>query len=140
VLKREFRRKTKRIYTILLVIIGLAGLFLLLFVAYQSISSVLKVELAGQDRIIKPLGSTTTIDEIRIKLDDKNIIVDDLTESSASGTIVGKIKGGPDVFFTENQDASWQVNSLVLIMSRITADNKKPKVIDLRNIKPIVKF
>lgn len=92
------------------------------------------------DNLVKGVGVTTTISDLKDKLDEKNIIFDRFDISSKSGILVGVVRDGPTVYFSFSEPAAWQVDSLLLIMSRTSANNKKPSFIDLRRARPIVKF
>lgn len=138
-LKREVRRKIRTTATTS----GLLFVALLIiafgFFSYKDLLPRLAIR-DSQDKIVKPFGVSITIQDLSKKLADKNLIMDSLAVSSMSGVFVGVVRGGPTVYFSENHDASWQVDLLVLIITRTMVDNKKPTYIDLRNGRPIVKF
>ncbi len=92
------------------------------------------------DKIIKPVPALITIAELSKKLDSANLILDSLSVSSTSGVFVGVVRDGPTVYFSDSKDSSWQANFLGQVLSRTTADNKNPKVVDLTGARPIVKF
>lgn len=97
--------------------------------------------IVGNEKILRPIGQTTEVSELAQKLEDKNIIFEELRESSnAADLIIGKVRDGPKVYFSKNIETTWQVNSLRLILLKLTIDNKKPSLIDLRFDHPIVKF
>jgi hypothetical protein len=108
---------------------------------FKSLAPLLRAaNISTPDQIVKPMGNASDISTLEKKLGDKNIIFEDLKESSSSSLVTGRIKEGPIVYFSKNKDAEWQVNSLVLILSKVTVDNKKPVYVDLRYERPIVKF
>lgn len=94
----------------------------------------------SRDTIIKPVPMKTTITELSKKLNSENIVLVSLSVSSTSGVFVGVVRDGPMVYFSDSKDSSWQVNFLARVLSRITIDNKKPKVVNLTTSRPIVKF
>mgnify|MGYP001605389433 FL=1 len=139
-MKRRGKRKIKK--SILAIFFGLLVVMVtaLVFSFSKSFVDVFnKFAVESSDPIVKPLGSFTSPENIKTLLDDKNIILESI-DATGSAIIVAKIKGGPRVFFSKTRDASWQVNSLQLILSKLTVDNKKPDLIDLRSDRPIVKF
>ncbi len=81
----------------------------------------------------------TEASDLQKKLGENNIMLDSFSATTSSG-MIAKVKDGPTVFFSQDLPADWQVSSLQLILTRLTIDNKKPKVIDLRQARPIVKF
>lgn len=140
-IKRETKRKilttSSRFINLLLIFL----LITLLVAGYKFISPLAGIGLnSSQTKLIIPNGETTNINQLSQKLKEKNLILDSLSTSSESGVIVGQLRNGPKVYFSQYGDVSWQVTSLVLIISRTTVDNKKPVLIDLRSSKPIVKF
>lgn len=140
-MKRSVKRRLKntllQIFSILLIFISLVFLF---FIFQSAIPLFKAVNNTQSKNIIKPLGISTSKLDIEKKLKEKNIIVESLDESTRSALIIAKIADGPKVYFSKNLDPSWQVNSLLLIISKLTIDNKKPTLVDLRYDRPIVKF
>src|SRR3989344_1553791 len=141
ILKRLSKRRLKntllQIFSILLIFLFL----ILLFFMFKSAIPLFKAVNNTQRRdIIKPLGISASKQDLEKKLKEKNIIIESLDESSRSALIIAKIADGPKVYFSKNLDPSWQVNSLHLIISKLTIDNKKPILVDLRYARPIVKF
>ena len=138
-IKRETKRRARQtLYIILMSILGVLVLILLFYLG-KSASTLLSPNYS-QGKLIRPLGSTISISALSNKLAQKNIIMDSLVEASESGIYIGVIKDGPTVYFSQNQDLSWQVLSVALILQRTTVDNKKPQIIDLTTNRPIVKF
>ena len=138
--KRRDRRKIKTIMIVIFFGSVLVVLVILAFSFFKSSISVFNKFAEGSpDGIVKPLGSFANTENIKTLLDDKNIILESI-DATGSSVIIAKIKGGPQVYFSKTHDASWQVNSLQLILSKLTMDNKKPNLIDLRFDRPIVKF
>lgn len=139
-MKRQDKRKIKK--TILAVFFGLlmVAVAVLVFSFSKSFVDIFnKFTVESSEPIVKPLGSFTSPENIKTLLNDKNIILESI-DATGSAIIVAKIKGGPRVYFSKTRDALWQVNSLQLILSKLTIDNKKPDLIDLRSDRPIVKF
>lgn len=138
-LRRETKRKARRVLSIVLIAIIAVGVAIALFFANKTISPFISF---GQNskELIRPLGETTTLDDLKKRLADKNIIFESIKAATESGEFVGKVKEGPTVLFSQNQDAKWQVASLALILQRTTVNNKKPVLVDLTTNRPIVKF
>ncbi len=137
--KREQKRKVKRIVSaIVLACFGFA-IFAVVIIVFRSVLPVITAT-NSYGKMIKPVGAQTTLQDLSQKLSDKNIIMEFLRPATESGVFIGVVRDGPTVYFSQNQDATWQVNSLYLIISRTTIDDKKPKVIDITSVRPIVKF
>lgn len=139
---RIIKKKIKTI--IVLAFLGLATLTIVYF-AFNALKPIILAlttrSMRGSEQILKPIGQTTELSELAQKLKDKNIIFEELRESSnAAALIIGKVRDGPKVYFSKNIEADWQINSLQLILLKLTIDNKKPSLIDLRLDHPIVKF
>lgn len=137
---RETKRKIRS--TLSLIFLSTVGILVavLLFGAWRFLSPMI---LGGSDasgKLVRPLGAQVSLGDLRSRLSDKNINMESLDYASESGVIEGQIREGAKVYFSISSDPSWQVDSLYLIISRTTIDNKKPKTIDLRNTRPIVKF
>ena len=139
--KRTVKRRVKR--TFLLIASAILALIAIVFI-FLGLKTILpainKSNQATTDKIIRPVGRTTELSDLKRMIDKQNIIFDTLKETSISGLIIGEMREGPKVYFSKNQDAYWQVSSLQLILARLTIDNKKPKLIDLRQARPIVKL
>ena len=140
-LKRHTKRKIKGFFSLVIYFLLFTLAILGLFFFYRFISPIIKTGNFGRsDKIIKPIGAATTIAQLKQKLTSENIILDSLLVSSSSGVFIGRVREGPTVYFSDSQDAEWQVKFLGLILSRTTVDNRKPTLVDLTSVRPIVKF
>jgi hypothetical protein len=126
---------------IILVYIAL-GLFfiILLFTIFKKISPLIQNNSNNSGGIIKPYGIHTDTDRLKLLLEKKNIRYEEVSESSSSGSIIIQITEGPKVYFSKSREADFQISSLQLILARLTIDDRKVTLIDLRGAKPIVKF
>ncbi len=140
-IKRRSRRNLK---TNLVRVISLAAMCIVVVGVFFGVKQLLPLTKfltsSSGDDLVKGVGATTTIPDLKEKLDKKNIIFDRFYISSTSGILVGVVRDGPTVYFSFSEPAAWQVDSLLLIMSRTSVNNKKPSFIDLRRARPIVKF
>jgi len=139
------KRATKRRFrnTVVLIVYGVLGflaLVSLIYIANNFLPKIFNLMPNSSGPMLKPIANLTTANDIRSKLADKDIIVDTINDASISGTIIADIKDGPTIYFSASADASSQVTSLQLILARLTIDNKKIQFIDLRGLRPIVKF
>lgn len=140
-LNRQNKRKIKTTFSFVAGTIVVVLLVVLLASGYKLIAPLTKMGIiSSNNKMIKPVGTSTTVTGLTKQLAEKNIILSSIASSSMSGVIIGKVKEGPTVYFSEIEEAAWQVEALFLIMSRTTVDNKKPTLIDLRTGRPIVKF
>ena len=139
-LKRKAKRDVRRVFVGILVSSMVVAAVILLGLSIKNVIPLLKVGSEQKSSIIKPVSELATKNDLSEVLSDKNFIMESLVEGSSSGIIIGKIKDGPKVYFSKNKEAKWQVVSLELILNKLTIDNKKPTLIDLRFEQPIVKF
>ena len=139
-IRRTVRRNIIKTVLGLLITIVIFSVITLFVFSLKYLLPLLKFGSEQKNLIIKPVSELTSKDDLSKVLYDKNFIMESLVESSSSGLIIGKIRGGPKVYFSRNKDAKWQVLSLELILSKLMIDNKKPTLIDLQFEQPIVKF
>ena len=139
--KRHIKRRIRLFISFFLsALTCLVFAFFLVF-GIRAVWPLTKMGIVGSsNKIIKPVPVQPTIAELSKKLNSENIILTSLSVSSTSGVFVGVVRDGPTVYFSDSQDYSWQVSFLSRVLSRTTADNKKPKVVDLTTSRPIVKF
>ena len=137
--KRAVKRRAKKVSTIVLVSLGtLLAIFSLLFVYNNFIPKITPKSSKAPDKIIKPIGAMITTSQLSKKLNDATINYDSV--EATEGALLVRINEGPKVYFSTTEDLNWQMSSLVLILQRLTINNKKPLIVDLRSSKPIVKF
>ncbi len=75
-----------------------------------------------------------------ILLKEKGYEIESQQISQDKSELIITLKEGPKVIFTHEQDIAWQISSLHSIIDRLTIEDKRPKTIDFRFGKPIVKF
>jgi len=138
--RRKVKREIKRVFFRILIVSIVITALVLLVLSIKNLLPLLKFGSEQKNSIIKPVSKVATANDLSKILSDKNLIMESLIEGSSSGIIIGKIKDGPKVYFSKNKEAGWQVLSLELILNKLTIDNKKPVLIDLRFEQPIVKF
>lgn len=138
--RRKVKRKTIRVFFRILIVSIVIAAFVLLVLSIKTLSPFLRFGSEKEESIIRVISKVATANDLSKILSDKNFIMESLVEGSSSGVIIGKIKDGPGVYFSKNKEAKWQVLSLELILNKLTIDNKKPVLIDLRFEQPIVKF
>lgn len=140
-IKRETKRKIRNTAFFIFVAVAAAAAVIIFFFLWKFAVSAINIGAFFQtDQIIKPIADSSSLSDLEQKLSEKNIIMDALATASESGVFVGVIRSGPTVYFSQNLSASWQVDSLALIIRSATVGNKKPIVVDLRTTRPIVKF
>ena len=138
--KRTVRRKIKNTVFGLLFTTLVFAVIILFAISSKNLLPLLKFGSEQKNPIVKPVSEHATQNSLSKILFDKNFIMESLAEGSSSGVIIGKIKDGPRVFFSQTRDAKWQVVSLELILNKLKIDNKEPSLIDFRYEQPIVKF
>ncbi len=142
--RRRVKRRSGKIAFIMFLILAAAALGFILLNLFKILHFNFKTwDTASNSnvKILKPNVNVGGIAELKREIKAKNIIFDELAESTSSAIlIVGKVRDGPKVYFSQNKEADWQVNSLQLILLKLGIDSKKPVLIDLRGARPIVKF
>lgn len=139
-MKRKVRRNIQRIVISVLTAAIVLSVVILFTLSIKNLLPVFKFGSTPKDSIIKPVSDLAEAGDLSDVLSENNFIMESLSESTSSGVFIGKIKDGPRVYFSKNRDPKWQVKSLVLILNKLTIDNKKPTLVDLRYEQPIVKF
>lgn len=138
--RRKVKREIKRVFFRILIVSIVITAFVLLVLSIKNLLPILRLDSEQKNSIIGAVSKVATANDLSKILSDKNFITESLVEGSSSGVIIGKIKDGPRVYFAKEKEAKWQVLSLELILNKLTIDNKKPTLIDLRFEQPIVKF
>ena len=138
--RRAVRKNIKKTVISLFISSAIIATSVLFVVSIKNLLPILKFGSEQKNSIIRPVSKLATYDNLSKILNDKNIIMESLVESSTSSLLIGQIKDGPKVYFSKQRDPGWQVLSLELILNKFTIDNKKPTLVDLRFEQPIVKF
>lgn len=145
-MKRAAKRRTKKGFALFLLSILLLLLVFLGIKLFPLVKNLLPQNQNKNQKIIKPIVYNINIDDLRSKLEDKQIAIDSLEVSSLSGILTLKIHDGPTVLFSDTADVDQQISSLQLIIRRLTIDKgtlgstRKPSLIDLRFSNPVVQF
>src|SRR3990167_3192327 len=98
--KRETKRKVRNIFTKIAFFFLAIFLILLLYFAGEKIYPFIVA--SSDDKIVRPVGSQTSISELKTKLSEKNIIVESIKEASGSGTYIAQLRNGVKVYFSQN--------------------------------------
>ena len=139
--KRAARNKIKNVFLFLAYALFLGAFLVGIFFIIRAVWPFLgNTNSSNITNIIKPVAKATLVSDLKKKLSEKGIVFDSIKSASDSSAIVGKIKDGPLVYFSQDQDTAWQISALELILTRLNLNNKKPNLIDLRQARPIVKF
>lgn len=136
-MKRGRARKIKRISfaVLLLLCVGLFAYFI-----FSLVPPVQKLLNRTGNTLVVPTVQINSLQDFEKALKAKNIEFDKLSAASTSGEFVAKLKDGPRVFFSQEKNVDFQVNTLQLIIQRLTIDKRTVISIDLRFDKPIVKW
>jgi hypothetical protein len=135
--KRSFKRKFQQISFIVLSVVCIC---LLIYFISSLFAPVQKLLRAGDTTLIVPIVQTYSIDDFEKALASKNIVFETISMASGSSDFVAKLKDGPRVYFSQEKDVDFQVNTLQLIIQRLTIDRRAVISVDLRYDKPIVKW
>jgi len=129
------RRKNKRkkiilktVVTFLTLTIFLVGVFLLIFNSSKTI-------------ILNPLAvkETKQIDTLNKSLVDENISFSKVEQNNDLSYKV-YLKDNGVVFLSQKKDLSMQIDSLQLIVNRLTIEGKRFKSLDFRFDKPVITY
>lgn len=137
------QKKTARFKKIISsLIVGIIILFLCVGVLFAlRLAFEFYVEYKNNGNITNPnVAVPITDEEIHNLLVKTDIEIEEQKDASASSRFLIKIKNGPYVIFSDTKDLEDQLTLLKSILRRLTIENKKPTLIDLRYNKPIVKF
>ena len=135
--KRSLRRKLQQVSFAILIIVC-AGLFV--YFTSSLFAPIQKLLRASDATLIVPTVQTSSITDFEKALTRKNIMFETISMASGSSDFVAKLKDGPRVFFSQEKDVDFQVNTLQLIIQRLTIDKRTVISVDLRYDKPIVKW
>lgn len=143
-MKRLYRKKTRKVSYFIFLTLVLLITILTSFLILSTIAKILKYKEVPTN--FSAIIIQSSYDDLVRLLKEKNIEVESLKISSVSANVIAKLKDGPTVYFTLDKDIAPQVSSLQLIITRLTIDggqkteSKKPTLIDLRFVNPVVKF
>lgn len=136
-MRRSLRRKLKQIsYSIFALFF--IGIFLYGLVSL--VDPIKKLLNRPGNTLVVPLVQTNSIADFEKVLTAKNIEFDNISTATESGDFVAKLKDGPRVFFSQEKNVDFQVNTLQLIIQRLTINKRTVISVDLRFDKPIVKW
>ncbi|MBI2034536.1 MAG: hypothetical protein HYT11_02265 [Candidatus Levybacteria bacterium] len=137
--KRRNKRKGKK-KLILYIVCILSVIFGLLLLTFRPKELQLISPVPSQQVILGSIEKNV-IDrqqETKSMLQAATIVFSTVTSSQSS--IIIKLDGGADAILSDEKDISEQVSSLQGILSRLTMEGKKFRLLDLRFSKPIIQF
>ena len=131
-MKRQKIRKRKKLVKILLAFFILIGFYLIL-ISYLSHST--------KTVVINPLSlkNTKQFDKLSQILTAKNIAFLRIEQESDLSYKIS-IKDNGVVFISDKKDLSGQIDSLQLILNRLTIEGKRFKILDFRFDKPVISY
>ncbi len=137
--KRRNKRKGKK-KLILYIVCIISVIFGLLLLTFRPKELQLISPVPSQQVILGSIEKNV-IDrqqETKSMLQAATIVFSTVTSSQSS--IIIKLDGGADAILSDEKDISEQVSSLQGILSRLTMEGKKFRLLDLRFSKPIIQF
>jgi hypothetical protein len=138
--KRKIIRNDQNDTRIFKILFMIAGVIFVLTGILYGVKFVLHTFAPPQAISASPYLKQNQFGGIEDKLSKKGIEIESRQMSSNKTLLLLKVKEGPEVIFTSDQDIDWQISSLHSIIHKLTIENKLPKQIDFRFGKPIVKF
>ena len=135
--KRSLKRKLQQISFAILILVCV-GLFI--YFTSSLFTPIQKLLRASDATLIVPTVQSYSMNDFEKALNSKNIMFETISMASGSSDFIAKLKDGPRVYFSQEKNVDFQVNTLQLIIQRLTIDKRKIIAIDLRFDKPIVKW
>ena len=91
--------------------------------------------------VISPLAKNklSKLNNLENQLSKEKILFTSVS-ASADGSFTVKLKDGGEVILSSKKDIGSQLSSLQLILSRLTIEGKKLKILDFRFDNPVVSF
>jgi hypothetical protein len=128
----------------LLISLGISLFLIILFAIFFWLSQTnervqLLLASFGQKPIVAPLPHKNPEEEVRNLLIEKGVHVAEIRMVSDSAILV-TLTTGTQVLMNPFKDITVQVNSLQIIVNKLTIEGKQPKRIDLRFKDPIVVY
>lgn len=139
---RKDRRKPK-LKKKLLIVLGIAVFLIFSVLIYKSIPNILYLVMGKNNPVlVVPRIIAPTQKDFEGELAGRNIAIKNVVLASDSATLVVRLDTGTYVYFDFTKNAAGQVNTLEKILSRlsINGNTRKPVVIDLRYVSPVMKF
>jgi len=95
----------------------------------------------GKVKFISPVAKETIskITFLEKLLDQDGILITNIN-TEADGSLRLHLKDGGEVILSSKKDLRSQISSLQLILSRLTIEGKKLKVLDFRFNRPVISF
>lgn len=134
--KRKLKKEQSSHNTLIAVIIGF-----LIFVALGVAVIITYFIYTNSTTFLNPLAINKNSPKIKIedKLNEKNIKY--IRSSLESGdSLEVELKDGGKIIFSTKKDIEKQVASLQLMLSRLTIEGKRLKILDFRYSNPVVSF
>ena len=124
------KKHTTLIFVLIVVLLLLAGIKLI----YLNFSF-------GKVTFISPVAKDTIskITFLEKLLDQDGILITNIN-TEADGSLRLHLKDGGEVILSSKKDLRSQISSLQLILSRLTIEGKKLKVLDFRFNRPVISF
>lgn len=135
---KSFIRRPNKIFFVFLSSV----VFLCLAVVLYNFQDLLPHFKVSSREVVRPNTAASDINVFYSALKKNNIQFDNLKNATESATLVVHLSNGGYAYLDFNRDPAMQAELLALIISRVTVETpqKKPKYIDLRHEKAIVKF
>ncbi len=134
--KRKISKHTKggKIKLSLGIILILTGLFAILAFVYLNYY-------LNSYSYINPISKDTNSQKAKISasLEKSNISYESFSQN-IDGSYSVNLKSGALVIFSQNKSLAQQIDSLQLMLSRLTIEGKKLKTIDFRYANPVASF
>ena len=95
----------------------------------------------GGNMILNPMSKNVDTFEINLKkgLEDSNIKYTRI-DANIDGSEKIKLVSGAEVIFNKKKTIKSQIDSLQLLLSRLTIEGKQLKILDFRFVNPVVSF
>jgi hypothetical protein len=127
--KDQIRAKIKLVFSILIVLLFLAIGLEFIYFSYAKVS------------VISPLAKIKTSNLSNLeKILTQNKVFFSSVNANSDGSFTVNLLSGGEVILSSKKDIGSQLSSLQLMLSRLTIEGKKLKILDFRFDNPVVSF
>ena|SRR3990167_11393345 len=129
--KEKTKQKTKFAFIALFFLFGFLAVFEYLYLNFSF----------GRTTYISPVAKNKTSKVIHLESElDKNNILYKTVHASSDASLIVELENEGVVILSSKKDIRSQISSLQLILSRLTIEGKKLKILDFRYDNPVVSF
>lgn len=123
------------------IIVTLVGASTVIYIYRDRISNLSIPAIQGTNGALAvPVTNGNSKSEFEQLLKEGNFNIEKREYHDDDNYMIVQLVNGVVVIFSLSEDAKMQISSLQSILNRLTIDNRRPKTIDFRYSKPVVRF